>query len=232
MPKIGERFAGEAAQVVANGICGVYTISCNVSGRVYVGSSIDLPRRERTHKLLLKNGVHKNRHLQAAWNLYGAESFVFDVVERCLPERVIELEQLYIDLHNWTGTPLYNTSPVSVQPRLGAKASDETRAKLSKALKGKQQRLGQKHTEETKEKMRRKATGRLHTDAAKAKMSVSQKLSQERRGPPTAESNAKRSKALIGRVVSVETRAKISAGHKARLSKLHEVEAKEGTPLP
>jgi hypothetical protein len=52
---------------------GVYGIRNRINGKVYVGSaSKSLAGRIRGHLSGLTKGTHFNRHLQAAWNRYGA----------------------------------------------------------------------------------------------------------------------------------------------------------------
>lgn len=56
---------------------GVYQILCLPTGKVYVGSAVDLYGRWRDHRRYLRQGIHHNKYLQAAWDKYGEESFEF-----------------------------------------------------------------------------------------------------------------------------------------------------------
>ena len=85
---------------MAKKMCGVYKITNKINGKFYIGSSHDIENRWKQHQTQLMNGEHKNQHLQNAWNLYGKDSFVFDVVEECLPEMQFEREQYYLDSLN------------------------------------------------------------------------------------------------------------------------------------
>lgn len=102
--------------------------------------------------------------------------------------------------------------------------------------------LGRKMPQEEKDRRRISSTGRLHTEASKAKMSAIQsgrEISQEHREKlrqanlgktQTAASNAKRSLSLKGRVFSDAHRAKLSAsmmGNKSRLGYATSAETKE-----
>jgi group I intron endonuclease len=60
---------------------GVYMIRCTANGKVYVGSTYDCVRRESQHRSNLNKGKHYSRHLQNAWNKYGADAFVWSVLE-------------------------------------------------------------------------------------------------------------------------------------------------------
>lgn len=78
--------------------CGIYQIRNLKNNKIYVGSSNNLfQRKNYEHLKLLKKNNHFNEHLQNAWNIYGAESFVFEIIEFCKPEEKIEKEQYWID---------------------------------------------------------------------------------------------------------------------------------------
>lgn len=83
-----------------NRVCGVYKITNRANGKFYVGSSKDIKNRWYQHKIKLDSGTHGNPHLQNAWNLYGGESFLFEVIEECFPEMQFEKEQYYLNTLN------------------------------------------------------------------------------------------------------------------------------------
>jgi predicted GIY-YIG superfamily endonuclease len=58
---------------------GVYRITG--PGRVYIGSSDDIPRRWHSHLSQLRGGRHHNYRLQAAWAEHGEAAFAFAVIE-------------------------------------------------------------------------------------------------------------------------------------------------------
>jgi group I intron endonuclease len=66
--------------------CGIYSITCVIDGKVYVGRSVRIESRWKSHKNALRRGDHSNAHLQRAWSLYGEESFKFEVLEECSKE--------------------------------------------------------------------------------------------------------------------------------------------------
>ena len=76
---------------------GIYQIRCRENGKIYVGSTVDLQARWRSHRRDLDNGVHVNPHLQSAWNRYGEKSFEFSVLEYVDENRLLVTEQLWID---------------------------------------------------------------------------------------------------------------------------------------
>jgi group I intron endonuclease len=76
---------------------GVYAITNTVNGKQYVGSSKHLGQRQAEHRLLLRKGLHPNRHLQAAFVRYGEQAFEYRILEECSPETMIAREQHWID---------------------------------------------------------------------------------------------------------------------------------------
>lgn len=76
---------------------GVYQITCFATGKVYVGSSVDVRNRWLQHSLALRRGEHHSRHLQQAWNKYGPQAFGVAVLEWVDPEQLLEVEQKWID---------------------------------------------------------------------------------------------------------------------------------------
>lgn len=64
----------------------IYRIVCFPTGRVYVGQTIDVNRRKKTHFQLLKSGKHTNRKLQSSFNKWGQKHFFFEVLEYCVSQ--------------------------------------------------------------------------------------------------------------------------------------------------
>lgn len=62
-------------------ISGVYSIKNITSGKLYIGSSIDIRDRFLQHKRRLKRGTHPNPKLQSAFNKHGIENFIFEIIE-------------------------------------------------------------------------------------------------------------------------------------------------------
>lgn len=117
---------------------GVYQIRNLVNGKVYVGSAAkSLSKRMLSHRYYLRKGMHPNKHLQASWKKYGESVFEFEVIERCHPSLCLNREQYWIDFYRaYEKSRGYNKSPVAGSP-LGFKHTEETRIKVSVALKGK-----------------------------------------------------------------------------------------------
>lgn len=120
------------------GVGGIYRIVHIESGRCYIGRSGDIAKRWDAHiRDLTASTDHHSAYLQHAWNKYGANAFRFEVVVlESDPQRLIELEQYYLDKRLFErGSKEYNMSSSSRGP-VGVKHSAEARARMSAAQKG------------------------------------------------------------------------------------------------
>lgn len=159
----------------------IYRITNMATGGYYIGSADSFARREWQHKYDLKRGVHKNPRLQAAWDKYGGDMFVFEVVEDVPPDRIaFDIENTY--LMKCVGQPdCYNINTDAYVPRLGIPHTDESKEKTSKNRKGKaagenHYRYGKTVAPEIREKIRAtqlgkpKAPGRKVSEEGRAKI--------------------------------------------------------------
>ena len=114
---------------------GIYTITCLVNNKIYVGKSIDIKERIRQHKIKLRNGSHNNLYLLRNWVKYGEQNFKFELLE--------EYEECYLDsfenywcnlLHTHNKNFGFNLQLTS--PNNSKKASEETKLKLSVSCMG------------------------------------------------------------------------------------------------
>lgn len=64
-------------------MCGVYSITNILNNKKYIGKSDNIYVRWDEHRKDLNKGVHYNKHLQRAWNKYGEENFIFEIIEKC-----------------------------------------------------------------------------------------------------------------------------------------------------
>lgn len=169
---------------------GIYQIYNKANGKQYIGSSVNIENRWRQHRSSLKKQKHRNSHLQNAWNMYGENTFAFEIIEECSKEELKNKESWYLEnTHN-----IYNLTTNVEKPFLGRKHTEETNRINSEYHKGRAPRKGAILTEETKEKIR--------------KANIGKKQSKE--------TIDKRRKHLIGRPVSEETRRKISESNKGK----------------
>jgi biotin operon repressor len=64
---------------------GIFLITCQANGKVYLGSSLNLHGSLNKHRFLLDYGNHWTRGLQQDWARHGAASFTFETVELIKP---------------------------------------------------------------------------------------------------------------------------------------------------
>lgn len=82
-------------------LSGIYTITNDIDGKIYVGSSTrNVHERMASHKCNLKKNKHANIHLQRVWNRLGEDCFSFEVLEFCESHFCIGLEQYWINMLN------------------------------------------------------------------------------------------------------------------------------------
>lgn len=128
---------------------GIYMIRNVKSGKYYIGSAIDLARRLKDHRRMLRGGYHHSKHLQAAWNLDGEENFSMSPISLIADVgRLIELEQFAIDQYRSADSRYGYNMRARADSNLGHKFSEETKRKNSIA------QTGRKHTKQTKDLMR------------------------------------------------------------------------------
>jgi group I intron endonuclease len=186
----------------------IYRITNMANGKYYIGSAESYERRRWQHVYELKRGKHKNPRLQAAWNKYGEEMFVFEILETVQDaEQAFDVENRY--LHQVVGLPdCYNINIDAHKPRLGKTHSEETKAKIRA---NRVPPAGEAHYR----------YGKTVSEETKAKIGAAQK------GKPKTP----------GRTVSEEGRAKIraaaQAGHYSHWKgRTHTQEAREKMAKP
>ena len=114
--------------------CGVYRWVNTLNGKSYIGSSLGLSRRKQRHLRELKCNKHPNRHLQAAWTIYGETAFQFEVLSYCLETDLLWQEQLAINAFRAVQDG-YNLAKFPTSPMKGLKHTLATRELMSKGMK-------------------------------------------------------------------------------------------------
>jgi len=145
-------------------ISGVYQILNTVTNKIYIGSTVNIDKRQREHFNLLQRNKHPNNHLQNAWNKYGFDSFVFELLETTESDKdsIVEREQYYLDTLQPFGDHGYNICEVAYSC-LGIKRSDETKQRLSEAKLGnKNPNYGKTASVETRKKLSDAKSGDKH----------------------------------------------------------------------
>lgn len=151
----------------------IYKIQNSINGKFYVGSTGNLYERTRCHRNRLRRGKHHCKHLQAAWNKYGEDAFVFIVVEKVSSEELLQAAedrwlQEHVGKDHCYNTSLYSDAPMrgipkEKHPSFGLSRSPEHKARISESLKAfyaahpeSHPRIGKKHTLETRKKVSEK----------------------------------------------------------------------------
>jgi len=63
--------------------CGIYEIVNDTNQKRYIGYSKDIESRKSVHFRTLEFQIHRNAHLQNAYNLYGRHNFSHNVIQEC-----------------------------------------------------------------------------------------------------------------------------------------------------
>lgn len=132
---------------------GIYSIRNLINNKVYIGqTSQNFQRRYWHHQWKLKDNTHDNYHLQAAWNKYGEDNFVFEVIECVIQKDIDYINKLEIDyIKEYRNKNLcYNISDGGDGTR-GVPMSEKTKKIVGEA--NRRHNLGKKASEETKKKM-------------------------------------------------------------------------------
>lgn len=194
---------------------GIYRISNTKTGKAYIGSSIRVESRIRTHQKCLLRGDHPNNKLQRSWHTHGSQVWTFELVEVCHKEDLIVREQHWIDLLDSCSNG-YNIAPYADHrehaPETRRKIGEANRKRgkdLTSAIGRKVGEANRMRSPELKAEIGKKSRGRIHSPETKAKISSSGK--GKKRSPETRE--RMRLAALIreeGRRQDPEKRAEVS----------------------
>src|SRR5829696_819403 len=60
---------------------GVFQVKNTVSGKVLLGSSLNLDGALNGHRFMLRIGSHRNKELLNDWKEYGEDKFAIDILE-------------------------------------------------------------------------------------------------------------------------------------------------------
>lgn len=164
---------------------GIYTITNLFNNKMYVGMSKNIKNRLCHHKAELRGNYHINEFLQKSWNKYGAENFLFEVLEECEEQFLCSQEHYWCNMLN-THDMKYGYNLLPTHPYCLNLSSKFIREKISKKLTGrklseehklkiKYNSLGKKHTEKSKKLISINNLGKKRTDLTKKKISENHK---------------------------------------------------------
>lgn len=127
--------------------------------------SVHCRRRLNYHRWELVCGIHRNPHLQSAWNLYGEDNFTFEILEEHAIEFLPSMETYWVNLLNCDNRE-YGYNITSPSPILSPGVSEETRRKISTIHKGKVV------SNETKDKLSTSAIIRMKDNNRRKKLGL------------------------------------------------------------
>lgn len=115
---------------------GIYQITNKINKKVYIGSSICIKNRWKSHLSDLRRNVHPNIYLQNSWNKHKEKNFEFSILEYTTKDELLDREQYWIDELNATNKKIgYNISLVAGSPMKNRKHTEKTIAKISETSK-------------------------------------------------------------------------------------------------
>lgn len=175
---------------------GIYKIENIINGDCYIGQSVHPQLRKTQHWRRLDLNKHHNIYLQRAWNKYGKDNFIFEIILFCEYDQLSICEQEMVNKLN----PAYNIRKDCVDSPLGTKHSEETRKKLSDSHKGqKPHNFGKTTPPEVRLKQSKARMGKRPANYGI---------------PCSEEKKRKISETLKGNVITPETRKKLSESMK------------------
>ena len=165
---------------IYNKMIGIYKIT-NPKGKIYIGQSTNIKIRTNFYKTY---NCKKQPKLLNSLKKYGWEQHTFEILERCILEKLDEKEIYWGLLFNVLGENGLNlrlgkgrgacskeTKQKMKNSRLGKKDSEETKNKKSQALKGKPkpEGFGYNHSQALKGKPKPEGFGNI---ISKAKLGI------------------------------------------------------------
>lgn len=193
-------------------LCGIYEIVNQSNGKKYIGQSINILQRWKDHQRTLNSNSSHSKLLQRAWNKYGADSFVMNVLETCDESQLDELEIQYIIMYD----TINNGYNIEAGGNVNKRLSDKTKQLIRDAHLGKPLSLEAKYKmSEARKGANNPMYGKTHTKEARQK--ISQACKGQSRYPMSEQQKDHMRQINLGKVLSEETKRKISEAHKGNV---------------
>ena len=196
----------------------IYKLTNTLNGKAYIGQTVKKLETRINHHFNHKRCPALHNAIQK----YGRDAFTLEILHEALDIFLDDLEVAEINKHNTLAPNGYNIEGGGNANKV---LSDQTRQKISDALKGKtlspehrqkisdalKGRKGKTHTPETRQKISDAKRGKTHTPETRKKLSD---LNKGKTLSP--ETRQKVSDARKGKTISPEHRKKLSEAHKRR----------------
>lgn len=147
-------------------ISGIYKILNIVNKKFYIGSSCNMYKRKKEHLRQLELNKHHSIKLQRAYNKYGKDNFVFEIVEYVNKKDLLKREQYWIDkldavkngynVNNKANKPPSKNGKIPWNKGKKNVYTKETLEKMSKA------KINKKITEEHKNKIKNTTRNKIY----------------------------------------------------------------------
>jgi group I intron endonuclease len=112
---------------------GIYCIRNLINNKRYIGQAVNFRIRKNTHYSTLERNKHDNPYLQNAYNKYGKDNFVFEILEIIENMDLLTIREQYWKDHF---TQVYNIRPI-VDSNRGIKWTDDIKRKMGRGKIGK-----------------------------------------------------------------------------------------------
>jgi group I intron endonuclease len=202
---------------------GIYNIT-SPSGKVYIGSSVNIEKRWKQYKVLSCSNQPK---LYRSFLKYGVDKHFFKIEIQCSIDELYEWEHHYSNYYNSVKSGLNCQVPGFNDVK--AITSEETRAKIGLSSKGNKHWLGKKHSPETKAKIGMAHKGKVVSDETKLKTSLYAKNRPESVRKNISNSLKGKASWNKGIKMSDETKRRLSESHKGKtLSDEHKAKISNG----
>lgn len=142
--------------------CGIYKITNIINNKCYIGQSVNLKSRIKSHKSMIKHNNEDNNHLRKATIKYGHNNFKIEIIKYCNEQELDYWERYFINLFkSYDEKYGYN---IELGGSTHKHLSKEQIRKMTNTKKGKLKGkenpfYGRKHTIETKKKISDKNKG-------------------------------------------------------------------------
>lgn len=193
-----------------SGKAGIYQIRNLNNGRVYIGSAKEFKSRYKSHIKSLEKGTHHNKHLQSAFNLERTDAFIFEVLEVVEGEQSDRLfvEQKHLDSYNSNWDSCYNFKQQAKADSRSCFSKDPEKTREKRSESAKKMWADEEYRKNQSDSGKQTTTACWKSEEHRAR--VTESIKQFWSSEQSSEIKQRASKRMSERVISDETRNKIS----------------------